>query len=73
MAPYSVRAQVGLLISQRSKQRLREGNGGPEATLYGLGQNIGLNAKPQTSDRVLHSTPRAPLYCSELVPCSSVL
>lgn len=73
MAPYSVRAQVGLLISQRSKQRLREGNGEPEATPYGLGQNIGLNAKPQTSDRVLHSIPCAPLYCSELVPCSSVL
>ena len=61
MEPYKVRAQGGLLISQRSKQRLREGNGGPEDTPYGLGRNMGLNARPLTSDRVLHSTPLCPI------------
>ena len=61
MEPYNVTAQVGLLISQRSKQRLREGNGGPEDTPYGLGRNMDLNARPLTSDRVLHSTPLCPI------------
>ena len=61
MEPYNVRAQVGLLISQRSKQKLREGKGGPEDTPYSLGQNMDLNARPLTSDRVLHSTPFCPI------------
>lgn len=45
MEPYNARAQVGLLISQRSKQKLREGNGGPEDTPYGPGQEHGLERK----------------------------
>ena len=60
MEPYNVRVQMGSLISRRSKQRLREGNGGPEDTPYCLGQNLDLNPRPLTPGCVLHCTPLCP-------------
>lgn len=62
--PYNARVQIGPLISQRRKCRVREENGWPEDTPH-LWAELDWNPRSLTLDGALYSLPLNP-HCSRL-------